>query len=130
MTNESYLFTGPRTYGLDGGGNVATAPTYGAMFVAGADPTTTFTDLLLDDVTPGTGQDTATSTTFTPARNLDSPTGMGPVDISITGIGLNPRGGTATTEETLTVTVTYFGADDSFGTLDDLILGAETATLE
>ncbi len=89
---------------------LATAPTYGAMFVAGADPTTTFTDLLLDDVTPGTGQDTATSTTFTPARNLDSPTGMGPVDISITGIGLNPRGGTATTEETLTVTVTYFGA--------------------
>ncbi|QDT69331.1 hypothetical protein MalM25_22670 [Planctomycetes bacterium MalM25] len=108
-----------------------TAPVHAAMFVAGADPTTTFSDLLIDDVTMGSGQDTGTATTFTPARNLDVPTGMGPVDISITGIGLNPRGGTSTTEETVTVEITYFGADNNFGlAADNVVLGSRTATLQ
>lgn len=106
------------------------APVEAAMFVAGADPTTTFSSLLLDDVTPGTGQDTATQTSFAFARDLDVPTGMGAVDISITGIGLNPRGGTATTEETVTVEVVYLGADTSFNTPDDVLLGSQTATLQ
>lgn len=108
----------------------AAVPSQAAMFVAGADPTTTFASVLLDDVTQGSGQDTNTATVFTPARDLDIPTGMGPVDLSITGIGLNPRGGTATTEETVTVTFTYFGADNSFNTADDQLIGSETATLQ
>lgn len=107
----------------------AVVPAQAAMFVAGADPTTTFSDLLLDDVTAGTGQDSATVTSIAPGRNLDVPTGLGPVDISITGIGLNFRPPTSTTEETITVTVTYFGADNTFNTADDLLLGSETASM-
>ncbi|MEM9346120.1 MAG: PEP-CTERM sorting domain-containing protein [Planctomycetota bacterium] len=101
-----------------------------ATFIAGADPTTTFANLLLDDVTPNSGQDTATGTIFGPQRDLDFTTGLGPQTISITGIGFNPRGGTATTEETVTVTVTYMGADATFNTADDLLIGTETATLQ
>lgn len=102
----------------------------GAMFVEGADPTTTFANLLLDDVTAGTGGDTATSTSFSPSRNLAVPTGSGDTVVTITGIGLNPRGGTATTEETVTVEVVYLGADASAGGTDNVSLGTETATLE
>lgn len=101
-----------------------------SMFVAGADPTTTFSNLLLDDVTPGTGQDTSTSMMFSPSRNLDVPTGSGPTEITITGIGLNPRGGTATTEETVTVEVVYLGADASAAGTDNVSLGTRTATLQ
>lgn len=101
-----------------------------ATFIAGADPTTTFSDLLLDDVTSGSGQDTGTATTFAPQRDLDITTGIGPQTISITGIGLNPRGGTATTLETVTVTVTYMGADATLGGVDDVLIGSETATLQ
>lgn len=101
-----------------------------AMFVAGADPTTTFSNLLLDDVTPFGGQDTGTATSFGPQRDLAITTGTGPQTVSITGIGLNPRGGTATTLETVTVTITYLGADASVGGIDDVLLGSETATLQ
>lgn len=105
-------------------------PTEAATFVEGADPTTTFSDLLLDDVTPNTGQDTGTSPNSVQARNLNFATGNGPVDISITGLGFNPRGGTSTNVETVTVTVRYFGADNTFNTADDVLLGSETATLQ
>ena len=101
-----------------------------SMFVAGADPTTTFSNLLLDDVTPTTGQDTSTAMMFSPSRDLDVPTGMGPTEVTITGIGLNPRGGTATTEETVTVEVVYLGADASAAGTDNVSLGTRTATLQ
>ncbi|MEM9752779.1 MAG: PEP-CTERM sorting domain-containing protein [Planctomycetota bacterium] len=102
-----------------------------AMFVAGADPTTTFTNLLLDDVTPTGGFDTSTATSFNPTRALAITTGAGPQDITITGIGLNPRGGTSTNAETVTVTITYNGADGNFGTAtDNVVLGSQTATLQ
>lgn len=107
------------------------APSDAAMFVGGADPTTTFSNLLIDDVTMGSGQDTGTNTVFNPARNLDIPTGLGPVDVSITGIALNPRGGTSINEETVTVEITYFGADNNFGLSgDNVVLGSRTATLQ
>ncbi|MEO0477616.1 MAG: PEP-CTERM sorting domain-containing protein, partial [Planctomycetota bacterium] len=105
-------------------------PTDAATFVAGDDPTTTFSNLLLDDVTPNTGQDTGTATVFGPQRDLAITTGTGPQTVSITGIALNPRGGTATTLETVTVTVQYLGADATFNTADDVLLGSETATLQ
>lgn len=101
-----------------------------SMFVAGADPTTTFSNLLLDDVTPTSGQDTSTSMMFSPSRNLNVPTGMGPTEVTITGIGLNPRGGTAATEETVTVEVVYLGADASAAGTDNVSLGTRTATLQ
>lgn len=101
-----------------------------ATFVAGADPTTTFASLLIDDVTPGTGGDTATSTMFSPSRNLDVPTGSGPTEVTITGIGLNPRGGTSTNLETVSVEVVYLGADGAAGGTDNVSLGTETATLQ
>lgn len=105
-------------------------PAQAAMFVAGADPTTTFTNLLLDDVTSGGGFDTATQTSFNPARDLDIPTGQGDVDISITGIGLNFRSPTSTALETVTVTITYLGADGGTGGTDNVLLGSQSATLE
>lgn len=108
----------------------ATSAFGAAMFVAGADPTTTFANLLLDDVTPGTGQDTSTATAFNPSRDLAVPTGSGATEVTITGIGLNPRGGTATTEETVSIEVIYLGADASAAGTDNVSLGTETATLQ
>ncbi|MEN1678135.1 MAG: PEP-CTERM sorting domain-containing protein [Planctomycetota bacterium] len=102
----------------------------GAMFQAGVDPTTAFTEIFIDDVTPTGGFDTGTATSFNPARDLDIPVGQGPVDIAFEGIGLNPRGGTATTEETVTITITYLGADNVFGGSDDVLLGSESASLQ
>ena len=101
-----------------------------AMFVEGADPTTTFASLLLDDVTPTTGGDSATATSFNPQRNLDIPTGSGPVEVTITGLGLNPRGGTSTNVETVSIEVIYLGADGGTGGTDNVSLGTETATLQ
>ncbi len=105
-------------------------PADAAMFVEGADPTTTFASLLLDDVTPGTGQDSGTFAAFNLDRDLAVPTGAGPVEVTIDGIGLNPRGGTSTTEETVDVIVTYLGADLTFGGADDVLLGTQSATLQ
>lgn len=101
-----------------------------ATFVEGADPTTTFSNLLLDDVTSSGGQDTSTGTSFGPQRDLGITTGTGAQTVTITGIGFNPRGGTATTLETVTVTVTYLGANAAIGGGDDVLLGSETATLQ
>lgn len=120
------LVAGFAAVGLVGVGTSA----HSAAFVAGADPTTTFDNLLLDDARTG-GGDTSTQTSFGPSRYLDFETGNGPLDITINGIGFTPRGGTSTVEETITVTVTYFGADDNFGaTADNLVLGSQTATLQ
>lgn len=106
------------------------APAHAALFVEGADPTTVFDSLLLDDVTPNTGQDSSTNDFFVEARNLDIPTGLGPVDLTFTGIGFNPRGGTSTSVENVTVTLRYLGADATFNTSDDVVLGSRSATLQ
>ncbi|MEM1026767.1 MAG: PEP-CTERM sorting domain-containing protein [Planctomycetota bacterium] len=102
-----------------------------AMFVKGADPTTTFADLLLDDVTPSTGQDSATAMVFNPGRALDITTGSGPQTVTITGVGFNFRGGTSTDLEDVTITITYFGDDGNVGLTDDnVLIGSETVQLQ
>ncbi len=102
-----------------------------AIFMAGADPTTVFApNLLLDEVTSTGGGDTNTVTSLAADRDLAIPTGLGPVDVSITGIGFNPRGGTSTNNETVTVSVRYLGADMTFNTADDVLLGSQSATLQ
>ena len=110
------------------------ATAHAAMFVAGADPTTTFSSLLFDEVTSSggaSGADSAASTTLAFAKRLDLPTGTGPLDVTITGIGLNFFGSTAQTEETVSITITYFGPDDNFGAAaDNVVFGTATASLQ
>ncbi|MEM6854747.1 MAG: PEP-CTERM sorting domain-containing protein [Planctomycetota bacterium] len=102
-----------------------------AVFVTG-DSTTIFAadGLLIDDAQPSGGADSATVTSITPARNLAITTGIGPQTLTVTGIGLNFRGGTVAGPETVTVTVTYFGADNNFGlSADNVLIGSATAEL-
>ncbi|MEM6329129.1 MAG: PEP-CTERM sorting domain-containing protein [Planctomycetota bacterium] len=108
---------------------IATGPAQAAMFDSTIDPTTAFSTLFIDDANVNGGGDSSTTTAIGPQRNLDIPTGMGPLNISFEGIGLNFRGGTSTSEETLTITIEYLGADGALGGGDDLVLGTETATL-
>ncbi|MEM9754057.1 MAG: PEP-CTERM sorting domain-containing protein [Planctomycetota bacterium] len=102
-----------------------------ADFVKGLDPTTAFADLLLDDVTPSTGQDSATATVFNPGRALAITTDTGPQTVTITGVAFNFRGGTSTAEEDVTVTVTYFGDDGNVGAAaDNIEFGSRVGKLQ
>ena len=102
-----------------------------AVFVEGADPTTTFDSLLLDDVTPTGGGDTPVQSNFAPPRSLAINTGTGDQIVTITGIGLNVRPGTSTTAQTVTVNVTYLGADGTLGgSADNVDFGSASATLQ
>ena len=109
---------------------LSVAPASAAMFVSGLDPTTSFTTVFLDDADMNGGFDTATSTSVSPQRNINIPTGQGPLNISFEGIGLNFRGSTSTAVETVSVTIEYLGANGAFGGGDDVVLGTETATMQ
>ncbi|NDV61635.1 hypothetical protein G0Q06_04150 [Puniceicoccales bacterium CK1056] len=82
-------------------------------------------DFLLDDAATG-GTDTTTSDLFA-KRVLGVNQGIDGSEVTITGIGWACAGAAATTATEATVTITYLGADGTYGTGDDIDFGTHTA---
>ena len=111
---------------------LAVAPaSLAAVFAEGADPTLTFANTLVDDVTPSGGGDSSVSSAFNIDRNLDIITGPTAQTLTITGIALNFRTDTSDAPQEITVNVVYFGNDGVYSaSADNVDLGTRTATLD